>query len=125
MLVRRIKGERHVRAELFEAGPALGTCAVRVDHTPDRGKVAGLELGNSGADLGYAADDLMSRNNRVLGGHESAPLVAHRMQTGVADTTEQNLDLHVVFAVASRRGIVVGAIGPVALAAEYAFALFI
>src|ERR1700675_3192139 len=32
VLVRHIKGECEVRAELLEASPALGTRAVRVDH---------------------------------------------------------------------------------------------
>ena len=97
MLVGRIKGERHVRAEILKACPALGTRAVRVDHAANRGEVAGLELGDCRADLGHAADDLMARNNRVHGGHEFAPLVTHRVKIGVADTTEQNFDLHIVF----------------------------
>src|SRR5579872_3358385 len=44
--VRRIKGQDHIRTELFKPGPALGTRAVRVDHAANRGEVAGLELGH-------------------------------------------------------------------------------
>ena len=60
VLVRGVVGERHVRAELLEAGLALGAGAVGIDHAADRGEVAGLELGDCGADLGDAADDLMA-----------------------------------------------------------------
>ena len=60
VLVREVVRESHVRAELLKAGLALGTGAVGVDHAANRGKVAGLELGDSGADLGDTADDLMA-----------------------------------------------------------------
>src|SRR5579864_9381158 len=46
VLVRRIEGKRHVRAELLKAGAALGARAVRIDHAADCGEVAGLELGD-------------------------------------------------------------------------------
>jgi hypothetical protein len=45
VLVRHIKGECEVRAELLKASPALGTGAVRVDQAANRGEVAGLEFG--------------------------------------------------------------------------------
>ena len=97
VLVRRIVGEDHVRAELFKARLAVGAGAVRIDHAADGGEVAGLELGNCRADLGDAADDLVAGNERVDRGHELAPLVAHRMEIGVADAAEEDLDLHVAF----------------------------
>src|SRR6266567_421953 len=95
MFVRRIEGEDHVRAELLEAGLALRAGAVRVDHAADRGEVARFVLRDLRADLCHTADDLMARYDRVIRGHELAPLVAHRMQIGVADAAKQNFDLHI------------------------------
>jgi hypothetical protein len=37
----------------------------------------------------------MTGNDRVSRGHELAPLVADRMKVGVADTAEQDFNLHV------------------------------
>ena len=76
MLVRRVEGEDHVRAELFKASFAVRAGSVRVDHAADRSEIPGLVLGNRRADLGDTADDLMAGNNRVIRGHELAPLVA-------------------------------------------------
>ena len=97
VLVREVVGERHVRAELLEARFALGAGAVRVDQAADRGEVAGLELGDGRADLGDAADDLVAGDDGVDGGHDAAPLVADRMEIGVADAAEEDFDLHVAF----------------------------
>ena len=60
VLVRGVEGEGQVRAELLEAGLALGAGAVGIDQAADRGEVAGLELGDCRADLGDTADDLMA-----------------------------------------------------------------
>src|SRR6266481_4362425 len=95
VLVRRVESEDHVRAELLEAGLALWAGAVRIDHAPDRSEIARLVLGNCRADLGHTADDLVAGDNRVIRSHELAPLVADRMEIGVADAAEQDLDLHV------------------------------
>src|SRR5213595_2287220 len=95
VLIRRVEGEDHVRAELFKASFAVRAGSIRVDHAADRGKIPGLVLGNRRADLGDTADDLMAGNNRVIRGHELAPLVADRMEIGVADPAKQNVDLHV------------------------------
>src|SRR5579862_359981 len=89
VLVGGIKGEDHVRAEVLKSSAAFGTCAVRIDEAADRGEVAGLEVLHSRADFCDAPDNLMSRNDRVYGGHEFAPLVARRVQVGVADATGQ------------------------------------
>src|ERR1039458_2586579 len=97
VLVRHIKGECEIRAELLKASPALGTRAVRVDQAANRDEVAGLKFSNSGADLGHAADNLVARNNRVHSGHEFAPLITHRVKIRVANTAEQDFDLCVVF----------------------------
>src|SRR5438445_9986195 len=95
VLVRRVEGEDHVRAELFKASFAVRAGSVRVDHAADRGNVPGLVLGNRRADFGDTADDLMAGNNRVIRGHELAPLVADRMEIGVADAAEEDLNLYV------------------------------
>ena len=97
VLVGKVVGEGQVRAELLEAGLALGAGAVGIDHAADGGEIAGLELGDRRADLGDAADDLVAGHAWVDGGHDVAPLVADRVQVGVADAAEQNFDLHVVF----------------------------
>ena len=96
VLVRGIEGENHVRTELLQAGLARRAGAVRVHHAADRGKVAGLELGNCGADLGDPADDLMAGDDGVDGRHEAAKLVTDMVEIGVADTAEQDVDLNVV-----------------------------
>ena len=57
--------------------------------------IPGFVFGHCRADFGHTPDDLMTGDNRVVRGHELAPLVAHRMQIGVADAAEQDLDLHV------------------------------
>jgi hypothetical protein len=95
MLVRRVVGEDHVRAELFAASLAMWTGAVRVDQAADSGEVTRLVFGNCRADPGHATDDLMTRDNRIDSGHELAPLVADRMQIRVADTAKQDFDFHV------------------------------
>jgi hypothetical protein len=51
-------GEGHVRAELLKASLALGAGAIGIDHAADRGKVAGLELCDCGANLADTTDDL-------------------------------------------------------------------
>src|SRR6266498_4004214 len=95
VLVRRVEGEDHVRAELFKASFAVRAGAVRIDHAADRSEIAGLVLGHCRADFGDTPDNLMTWDNRVVRGHELAPLVAHRMKIRVADATEQDFDLHV------------------------------
>src|SRR5438067_1721171 len=95
VLVRRVKGEDHVRAELLETSLALCAGAVRIDHAADRGEIPGLVLGDCRPDLDNAADDLVTGDNRIIRGHELAPLVPDRMEIGVADAAEENFDLHV------------------------------
>src|SRR5438874_8403556 len=95
VLVRRIEGKNHVRAELLETSLALRAGAVRIDHAADRGEIPGLVLGDCRPDLGHTTDDLVAGDNRVIRGHELAPLVPDRMEIGVADAAEENFDLHV------------------------------
>jgi hypothetical protein len=83
---------------LFKASLALGAGAVGVNQAADCGKVAGLELGDCGADFGDTADDLMAGDAGIDSGHHAAPLVTDGVQVGVADTAEQYFDLNVLFA---------------------------
>jgi hypothetical protein len=94
-IVRRVEGEPEVRAEILTSRFAAGTGAVRVDQAADRREVAGLVFGNCRPHFRDAPDDLMARDNRVYSGHELAPLVADRMEVGVADAAKQDFDLHV------------------------------
>src|SRR5205807_3783371 len=97
VFVRGVESEDHVGTELLKAGFALRTGTVRINHAADRGDVARLELGHGRADFCNTADDLMAGHNRVIRGHELAPLVADRMEIGVTDAAEENFDLHVPF----------------------------
>src|SRR5260370_19457721 len=97
MLIGKVVGVGRIQAELLESCKARGTGAVRVHHAADRCQVAGLELGYRGADARNAAHDFMAGNAWVNGGYESAPLVASLVEIGVADTAEEDFDLHVVF----------------------------
>jgi hypothetical protein len=91
-----VVGEGHVLAELLKAGLAFAAVTVGVNHAADCSKVAGLELGDCGADFGDT-DDLMSGNARIDSGHH-APLVTNLMEVRAADTAEKDFDLNVVFA---------------------------
>src|SRR5206468_11910549 len=97
VFVRGVESEDHVGTELLKAGFALRTGTVRINHAADRGDVTRLELGHGRADPGNTADNLMAGHNRVIRGHELAPLVADRMKIGVTDAAEQNFDLNVAF----------------------------
>ena len=95
-----MSGELNVRTMFGQncSRPALQLLAgaVRIDHATDRGKIPWFVLGHCRPDFGHAPDNLVARHDRVIRGHELAPLVADRMKIGVADAAEQNLDLHVV-----------------------------
>src|SRR5438132_963959 len=95
MFVRRVEGEDHVRAELLKTTFAIRTAAIRIHHATDCDKFARFVLCHGRTDLGDATDDLMARHDRIVRGHELAPLVADRMQIGVADPAEKNFNLNV------------------------------
>ena len=88
MSVRAVIGKNHIRAELLEAVVAMTTGPVRMDHATDGRDIARLIFGNGRADFRHPPDDLMTGNNRVSGGHEFAPFVAHRVEIGVTNTAE-------------------------------------
>src|SRR6266567_6315135 len=103
VFIRRVEGKRQVRAVLLESSLALWTCTVRIDQAANRDEVARFVFGNCRADLRDATDNLMAGHNRVHSRHELAPFVAHRMQIGVADAAEKNVDLNVALGrIASR-----------------------
>ena len=93
----RVEGEGRMRTELFVTGLAFGTVAVGVNQAAYCSNVAGLEFGDCGADLNYTANDLMSRNAWIDSGHRT-PLATDSVEIRVADTTEKDFDLNVVFA---------------------------
>jgi hypothetical protein len=97
MLVGEVVSKGEVWAELFEASLALGAGAIRVHHAANCSEVAGLELGNRGADLGDAANDFVAGNAGVDGGHYAAPLVADLVEIRVTNAAIQNFDLYVMF----------------------------
>jgi len=86
-----------VRTELLKAGLALAAVAVGVNQTADCSKVAGLELGDCGTDLGDTTDNLMSGNAWIDSRHRT-PLATDGVEVRVAYTTEKDFDLNVVFA---------------------------
>jgi hypothetical protein len=75
----------------------MGASTIGVNQATNRSEVIGLVLRNCRANLGNTADDLMTGDNWVGSGHDAAPLVTHRMDVGVADTAEKDLNLYVVF----------------------------
>jgi hypothetical protein len=86
-----------VWAELLETILALGAVTIGVNQAAYCSKVAGLELGDCGTDLGDTAYNLMSRNAWIDSGHRT-PLVTDLVQVRVADTAEKDFDLNVDFA---------------------------
>src|SRR4029078_3994418 len=86
-----------MRAELLETGLTLVAVAVGVNQAADCRKVAGLEVGDCGADVGNTANDLVSGNAWIYGGHHT-PLVTDLRKVRVTDTTEKDFNLNVVFA---------------------------
>ena len=95
VLVRGVESKDHVRAVLFKASFALWTRTVGIDQAPDGNELARFVFGNLRTDLRNAAHDLVAGHNRVNSRHELTPFVADRMQIGVADAAEENIDLHV------------------------------
>src|SRR5262249_12624237 len=96
-LVRKVVRESDVAAELLNTGLALPAGPVGIDHAADCRQVAGLELGDCRADFGDPADDLMARYAGVNSRHCTAPFVTDLMEVRVADATELDFDLYVVF----------------------------
>jgi hypothetical protein len=95
-----VVGEGHIWAELLKANLAIGAGTVGVNHAAYGGDIARLELGYCGANFGDSAYDLMAGDAGIYG---AGPLVTDCMKVRMADTTEQDFDLNIVFArIASR-----------------------
>ena len=95
VLVRRVERENNVRTKLLEVGFTIWAGAILIDHAAHGDKVARVVLGHCRANFCDTPDYLVTWNNWIIGGHELAPLVTHRMKIGVANAAEENLDLHI------------------------------
>src|SRR4051794_5093589 len=84
-------GEGHMRTILLKTSLTLLAVTIRVNHAAYRSNIAGLELGDCGADLNDMAYDLMSRNTRIDSWH-STPLTTNGMKIRVAYTAEKDFD---------------------------------
>ena len=69
---------------------------VRIDQAADPHQFAFLERFDSRADLDDPADNFVARHAGVGGGHDAAPLIAHRMEVGVAYAAEEDLYPHIL-----------------------------
>src|SRR5207248_6604898 len=85
MSVRAVIGQNHIRAELLEPIFAMTTGTIRMDHATNGRDIARFISGNGWADFGDPPDDLVPWNNRISGGHEFAPFVADRAESGAAN----------------------------------------
>ena len=94
--IRRVVGEGHVWTILLKTRLTLGAVTVGVNQAADCSNVTGLELGDCRADLGDTADDLMSGYTWIDSWYRT-PLVTNGVEIRVADTTEKDFDLNVVF----------------------------
>ena len=74
---------------MLEVTFAIWAGAVGVDHATNRDEIACLVLGNGRTDLGYTADDLVTRNNRILG---RPPVATNYMDIGMADPAIQYIE---------------------------------
>ena len=96
----------------------MGASPVRVDQAADRGQIARLVFGHRRADLRDPPHDLVTRDDRVDRRQDAAPLVADRVEIGVADAAEEDFDLDVVLGRIATLDFAGGASGEVALPAE-------
>jgi hypothetical protein len=95
MHIWRVIGESHVWTELLESILALVAVTVRVNHAANCSNVTWLEPGDCRANLGDAANDLMSRNAWIDSGRR-APFATDSVKVRVANTAEKDFDLNVV-----------------------------
>ena len=88
----RVRTGVAVEAVLLLPGPAVLALAARVDHAADADPVTHGVPGHLGADLGHPADDLVADDQRI---RDLAPLAAHGVNVGVADSRVADLDENV------------------------------
>jgi hypothetical protein len=83
----------------------FGTGVIGINQAADADGIARLEPGHRGSNFHDTTDDLVARHTWIYRGQEIVPFVASVVEVGVADTTEENLDLHVVLgSIATRNG---------------------
>jgi hypothetical protein len=95
MHIWRVIGESHVWTELLESILALVAVTVRVNHAANCSNVTWLEPGDCRANLGDAANDLMSRNAWIDSGRR-APFATDSVKVRMTYTAEKDFDLNVV-----------------------------
>ena len=88
MHIWRVIGESHVWTELLESILALVAVTVRVNHAANCSNVTWLEPGDCRANLGDAANDLMSRNAWIDSGHR-APFATDSVKVRMTYTAER------------------------------------
>lgn len=117
MLVGRVESEYLSWAELLQTCLAFGTGAVCVHRAADRGQIAGLERGHSRPDLGNAQQSRVRERRDMTVGITSF----HSLRTVCRSEwqmPQKRISMYTSLWVGSRRLIVKGASGEVALAAE-------
>ncbi len=95
MLVGRVVREDPFGTELLHVRTAAGAGVIRVDEATHADEFARLVLGDLRADRGDLADDLVTRHHRIHRRHDLGPFIPRRMQVGVTDPAEEDLDLYV------------------------------
>jgi hypothetical protein len=95
MHIWRVIGESHVWTELLESILALVAVTVRVNHAANCSNVTWLEPGDCRANLGDAANDLMSRNAWIDSGRR-APFATDSVKVRMTYTAEKDFDLNVM-----------------------------
>src|SRR5689334_23662288 len=95
MHIWRVIGESHVRAELLESILALVAVAVRINHAANCSNISWLEPGDCRANLGDAANDLMSRN-AWIDCRRRTPFATDSVKVRMTYTAEKDFDLNVV-----------------------------
>jgi hypothetical protein len=86
-----------MRTILLKTSLALGAVTIRVNHAADCSNIAGLELGDCGADLSDTTNDLMPRNTWIDSWYLT-PLATNGVEVRVAYTAEKDFDLNIMFA---------------------------
>ncbi len=81
-----------ILAVLFQSFLTIRTGTTGIDHAADRGQLTGLKALDFITYRSHAADDLVSRHDRVLG---NTPLIAGKMDIGMTDTAIENIDLYI------------------------------
>ncbi len=83
-------------AVLFEAGAAVFAYAVRIHQAADGGEIAFLEFLHRLAGANHSANNFVARDARINRRQRLMPLIADLVKIGVANSTVENFDLHVL-----------------------------